>query len=204
MKTSFSIKKMFIIILIVCISLMILLTLSGALFGYLAANGETPMYSTSALILIQSGDSGSSSVINDDKTYTDDISSSEKLVNTCATLFMKDPDMKSLISGASVSIEPVEGSFFLRITSTSADPHTAANIANLVAKTAPVVFKKYFDAGRVDTVDEAFVPSSPSSPSYGDYVRNGALIGLGIADGIAIVLAAAGVIIYFVKRTKKS
>jgi capsular polysaccharide biosynthesis protein len=111
------------------------------------------------------------------------------LANTCTTLFTVDPDIKSLISGASISISTVEDSYFLRITATSADPHTAANIANLVANTAPAVFKKYFDdAGRVDTVEEAYVPSSPYSPNKNQYVMTGLAIGLILALVISFLL----------------
>ena len=118
-----------------------------------------------------------------------DISSSQMLANTCSTLFTVDPDMKSIISGASISISVVEDSYFLRISSTSSDPHTAANIANLVANTAPQVFKKYFgDAGKVDTVEEANVPSSPSSPNRSKYVLIGLLAGLVLSLIISFLL----------------
>ena len=118
-----------------------------------------------------------------------DISSSVTLANTCATLFTVDPDMKSIISGANITISVVEDSYFLRISSTSSDPHTAANIANLVANTAPQAFKKYFgDAGKVDTVEEANVPSSPSSPNKPKYILIGFLIGLGLSLIISFLL----------------
>ena len=105
------------------------------------------------------------------------------------TLFTVDPDMKSIISGANISITTVEDSYFLRINSSSSDPQTAANIANLVANTAPEVFKKYFgDAGKVDTVDEASVPSRPSSPDVKRYVIIGLLIGLVVSLVISFLI----------------
>ena len=111
------------------------------------------------------------------------------LANTCATLFTVDPDMKSIISGANISITTVEDSYFLRINSSSSDPQTAANIANLVANTAPEVFKKYFgDAGKVDTVDEASVPSRSSSPDVKRYVIIGLLIGLVVSLVISFLI----------------
>ena len=97
--------------------------------------------------------------------------------------------MKSIISGASVSITAIEDSYFLKITASSSDPHTAANIANLVANTAPGVFKKYFgEAGKVDTVDEASIPSRPSSPDKSRYTMIGLLIGLVLGLGISFLL----------------
>ena len=177
------------------IKLIIILSLLGTLLAFLYVSYMvTPKYSTSALILVQNGstfesDYSTSTSLNGEKVNTNDITSSVLLANTCSTLFTVDPDMKSLISGASVSISAVEDSYFLRITSTSADPHTAANIANLVANTAPSVFKKYFGAaGQVATVDEAYVPSSPSSPNKGRYTLIGFLIGFVLSLIISFLL----------------
>ena len=176
------------------IRLIIILTLVGTLLAFLYVSYMvTPIYSTSALILVQNGSNFesdySSSSLSGEKVNINDITSSQMLANTCATLFTVDPDMKSLISGASVSISTVQDSYFLRIVSSSADPYTAANIANLVANTAPSIFKKYFgDAGRVDTVDEAYVPSSPSSPDKNRYTMMGFAAGLVISLVISFLL----------------
>ena len=179
------------------IKLIIIVTLLGGLLAFLYVSYfVTPMYSTSSLILVQNGNSfgdinasNKNTTVGDEKVNTSDITSSQMLANTCSTLFTVDPDMKSIISGASVSISVVENSYFLRITSTSSDPHTAANIANLVANTAPQVFKKYFgDAGKVDLVEEAGVPSSPSSPNKMRYVLIGLLVGLVVSLGISFLL----------------
>ena len=178
------------------IKLIIIITLLGGVVAFLYVSYMvTPMYSTSALILVQNGNSmdssysSSNSGLSGDKVNMQDINSSVMLANTCSTLFTVDPQMKSIISGASISINVIEDSYFLRINSTSSDPHTAANIANLVANTAPEVFKKYFkDAGKVDTVEEAAVPSSPSSPNKSRYVIIGLLIGLVLSLGISFLL----------------
>ena len=179
------------------IKLIIIVTILGAVLAFLYVTYMvTPMYSTSALILVQNGNSfetdissSSSKSLSGEKVNMNDISSSQMLANTCSTLFTVDPDMKSIISGASISISVVEESYFLRISSTSSDPHTAANIANLVANTAPQVFKKYFgDAGKVDTVEEANVPSSPSSPNRSRYVLIGLLVGLVLSLVISFLI----------------
>ena len=163
---------------IVCV---IILTAAAGLIAYLVASaqerqnesdladavseGTTPMYRTASLIMVLNG--AKSSIITDsdsDRADTVDTEGSIQLAKSCATLFLSDPDIKSLIKNAQVTITPVENSYFLRITATSDDPHTAANTANLVASAAPQVFKKYFDdAGRVYTVEDAAVPSKPYS-----------------------------------------
>lgn len=178
------------------IKLIIILTVLGAVLAYLYVSYfVTPVYSTSSLILVQntstfeSGSTSSSTTLDNDKVRTDDITSSVMLANTCTTLFTVDPDMKSIISGASVSISPVEESYFLRINSSSTDPHTAAEIANRVAEAAPEVFKKYFgDAGKVNTVSGAEVPSYPSSPNKSRYIMIGLLAGLIISLVISFLL----------------
>lgn len=180
------------------IKLIIIVTLIGGILAFLYVTYMvTPLYSTSALILVQNGSTFESDIssvsgsktLSGEKVNMNDISSSQMLANTCSTLFTVDPDMKSIISGASISISVVEDSYFLRISSTSSDPHTAANIANLVANTAPQVFKKYFgDAGKVDTVEEANVPSSPSSPNRSRYVMIGLLAGLALSLIISFLL----------------
>jgi capsular polysaccharide biosynthesis protein len=180
------------------IKLIIGVTLLGALLAFLYVTYMvTPTYTTSALILVQNGSSfetdinssAKTTTVNGEKVNMSDISSSQMLANTCSTLFTVDPDMKSIISGASITISVVEDSYFLRISSNSSDPHTAANIANLVANTAPQVFKKYFgDAGKVDTVEEAGVPSAPSSPDRLRYVMIGALVGLALSLLISFLL----------------
>lgn len=180
------------------IKLIIIVTLLGGILAFIYVTYfVTPMYSTSSLILVQNGNTfesdissaGSNKTLSGEKVNTNDITSSQMLANTCSTLFTVDPDMKSIISGATISISVVEESYFLRISSTSSDPHTAANIANLVANTAPQVFKKYFgDAGKVDTVEEANVPSSPSSPNRSRYILIGLIIGLALSLIISFLL----------------
>lgn len=180
------------------IKLIIVITLLGAVLAFLYVTYMvTPMYSTSALILVQNGSSfesdsyasSGSTALSGEKVNMQDITSSVMLANTCSTLFTVDPQMKSIINGASISINVVEESYFLRINSTSADPYTAANIANLVANTAPEVFKKYFnDAGKVDTVEEASVPSAPSSPNKSRYIMIGVLMGLVLSLVISFLI----------------
>lgn len=184
------------------IKLIILITLAATILAFCYVKFfVTPIYSTSALILVQndssfnygsgsqSGSNTNPSEMQGERVNTSDIDSSVKLANTCSILFTQDPDMKSIISGNSVSITAVEDSYFLRINSNSSDPATAANVANRVAEEAPKVFQKYFgDAGKVDTVDKASIPSAPSSPSVSKYCIYGFIIGLIISLVISFLL----------------
>ena len=176
------------------IKLIILLTVLGGVLSYLYVSFlVTPMYSTSALILVQNSSSFDSDIsknqtTNEDRVNMNDITSSVTLANTCATLFTVAPEMKGVIAGAGVSITPVENSYFLRVTATSSDPHTAANVANSVADKAHDVYKQYFDAGKAEAVEYADVPSSPSSPDKMRYLIIGLVIGLALGLAISFLL----------------
>lgn len=164
--TPYTVFKRAVVISVVCV---LLLTLTVSLTTYMLVShtdSSEMKYCTSALILVRNGSPDFDSTGNNDGNSSS--AGYESLLNTCATLFVTDPDMKSLISGAEVTIEPVEDTCFLRITSSSDDPHTTANIANLVANTAPSIFRKYFgDAGKVSKVDDANVPSQMTKVDSG-------------------------------------
>lgn len=173
--------------------IVIMIVISGILAFLYVTYMVTPMYSTSALILVQNStsfDTGISNVQNGDENRVNmnDITSSVTLANTCATLFTVAPEMKGVIAGASVSIDPVADSYFLRVTAVSSDPHTAANVANSVADKAHDVYKNYFDAGKAEAVEYADVPSTPSSPQKLRYVLIGLLIGLVLSLVISFLL----------------
>ncbi len=178
------------------IKLIIILAIVGTVLAYTYVTYfVTPIYSTTALILVQNDSgfsTGSATASNDtegQKVNTNDITQSVMLANTCTVLFEEDPDMKSIISGNTVSISAIEDSYFLEIKVSSSDALTAANVANQLASAAPEVFAKYFgEAGKVDTVDEAAIPSRPSSPDVKQYIMMGFLGGIVLAMAIAFLI----------------
>ena len=176
------------------IKLIIILTIVGGGLAYLYVSFlVTPMYSTSSLILVQNSSAVETNITTSNDTNVNrvnmsDITSSVTLANTCATLFQVAPEMKGVISGAGVTIAPVQDSYFLRVTAVSSDPHTAANVANNVADKAHDVYMKYFDAGRAEAVEYAEVPHSPSSPNKTRYLVIGLLIGLVLSLGLSFLL----------------
>ena len=175
------------------IKLIVILAIVGAIaaFGYVNIFVDE-IYSTKALLLVQneSGEEGSSTLDSqvEEKVNINDISDSVKLANTCTILFTTDPDMTELFAGCNVNITPIEESYFLEVVVSSNEPDRAANVANQVVQKAPEVFGKYFSAGKVDTVYEAQIPGSPSSPDVAQYVIMGFLFGLILALGIAFLI----------------
>lgn len=177
------------------IKLIVAFAIIGAIVSFVYVKCFVPeMYSTKALILVQNDAGFSSSAATaegdvNERVDTNDITQSVMLANTCTVLFAKDPDMKNIISGNSVSISAIEESYFLEISVTSQDPLTAANVANQLAEEAPKVFAKYFgEAGKVATVEEAAIPGSPSSPDVQKFIVLGLLGGLVLALGISFLL----------------
>lgn len=162
---------------IICIVSVIILTSAAAVISYLIASGnndaassakgtDDPIYETSSLILAQKDSSLTGAIHNqdsDDKVNTSDTSSSVAFSNTVAAILEADPEMKSLISDANIDIEPVKDSYLIRITASSSDPKNAANTANQVAHTAPQIYHKYFESGKISVVEDADIPSNPVS-----------------------------------------
>ncbi len=179
------------------IKLIVILTIVGAVLSFVYVSYfVTPTYTTTALLLVQNdagtiagGATTTTDSDDSEKVNVADITQSVMLANTCTVLFTQDPDMKSIIAGNNVSISAVEESYFLRITVSSSDALTAANVANQIAEAAPTVFAKYFgEAGRVDTVDDAPIPGTPSSPNVKQFVVLGLAAGFFLALIISFLL----------------
>ena len=108
------------------IKLIIIMTLVGTVLAYFYVSFfVAPTYTTTALILVQnnagfsSGNVSTSTGQDNSEVDTNDITQSVMLANTCTVLFQKDPDMKSIIAGNSVTISAIEDSYFLEIRVTS-------------------------------------------------------------------------------------
>ena len=176
------------------IKLILILTVVGAIVSFVYVKCFVPeMYSTTAIILVQSdsalGGATASDNSSGEKVDTNSISQSVELANTCKVMFERHPMMRSIISGNTVSINAIEDSYLMEIKVTSSDPLTACSVANQIAEAAPEVFEYYFgEGGKVDTVDDAAIPSRPSSPDVKKYVLMGLLAGLVLALGISFLL----------------
>lgn len=179
------------------IKLILIMALVGAIvaFGFVKLFVDE-VYTAQALLLVQNDASFSgevSSAVDSDsdseKVDTKDITDSVMFTTVCQTLFTTDPDMTKLFAGCQVNISAIEESFFITVVVSSTDPDKAANVANQLTEQAPVVVEKYFpDKGKVDTVYNASIPASPSSPDVKKYVIMGLLAGLVLALGLSFLI----------------
>lgn len=150
----------------------------------------TPLYSATATVFIQNSNEEKETI------YTTDISAANYLAKTCALIF-KDNHMMTQVKesldlnyslkylASLISITNENNTQVLKITVTCANPKEAADIANKIVEYAPEEFKNIIATGNVKPIDEATVPTSPSSPNVKKYT----VFGLGIGAFIGILLS---------------
>ena len=194
------------------IRFIIVLTVAVGLLAFLYTNFFiTPIYSTSTMIFVQNysksnskssgnsgdADSGQSSGSSDynssnneqaQKIFNSDISGSANLAKITVTLFQNSDEITSLYDGCTVSISAVEGTFYIVISASGADPEKCANVANQVADACDEVFHKNFMYGQLGVIRTAKTPGAPISPNKVQNTLIGAGIGLAAACLIAILL----------------
>lgn len=69
-----------------------------------------------------------------------------------------------------------------------ADPYMAKNIANAIIQVAPTVMMEVVEAGSVNVLDYAVLPTQPESPKTVQYMVISALLGIMLAAVIIIIL----------------
>ena len=173
----------------------------------------TPIYSTSTMIFVQnysksnpktnasgadadaaqsaasgSSDANASNNEQAQKIFNSDISGSASLAKITVTLFQNSDEITALYDGCNVSISAVDGTFYITITVSGANPEKCANVANQIADTCDSVFHKNFMYGQLGIIRTAKTPGAPVSP---DKLRNtliGFAVGLAAACLISILL----------------
>lgn len=169
------------------IKLIILITVLMTLIAYgYSSFFITPVYTSSSLILIQNYDQDDAATqatsyynSSDSRVAISDIQQSATLAGHCVVVFNNVPEMTAIMAGASVRVEQVEDSSFVRFTVSSSNAQKAANIANQLAEQAPKTFAALFeDKGRIDTIRSAEPAGAPSSPNVKKNTLYGIVIGL--------------------------
>ncbi|SCN21462.1 Capsular polysaccharide type 8 biosynthesis protein cap8A [Clostridium sp. N3C] len=180
-------KKRFMIIFIITI----LSTVVSAIFSYLIIE---PKYKADISVIIGKNENGQSTSYN-----YNDIMMYQKLVKTYSTIAVsrtviedvKDKldleysveEIKSMISAT-----PEGDSQLLTLTVESDNAETAARIANQLAYSLKKTSKDYLNEDGVHILDDALVPTSPSSPKPVLNMLIAFFIGLMVSVGIAFLL----------------
>lgn len=174
------------------LKLILILALLGLVLSFSYAYFlETPVYSSSGIVLVQN--TSANYIVNDDgttqpqKILGSDFASSAVLAKNCSILFQNDPNMKSLIKDTKLSIESIEDTNFLKIKITSDSRSKSEKTLNDALDEAIVLFNETFSAGEIKIIDYA----SPATYASASSVRNktilGGLIGLFLGIGIAMI-----------------
>ena len=155
----------------------------------------SPTYSTSVSMCVYNSPDR---VTTDRVTTQSEITAAQQLVGTYMFALKSDlvldkvAEELKLGSGASIrgsiSTEAQSGTFAFTVTVTGQDPTRCADIANTIAKIAPVETVKVVKSGGVEVIDTAKTPTAPISPN----LRKNILIGL----AVGFALSFAGFFIY--------
>lgn len=144
-----------------------------------------PKYSTSCTMYVYSN---TDRISSDSSIGSNELSASQQLVKTYIIVLESDNVLESVKEelGLNISTSALRGMIscsqvneteVFRVTVTSTNPTTAANVANAIAQVAPAEIVRVVKAGGVEVIDYAKVPTSPSSPNLKKNILIGAMIG---------------------------
>ncbi len=179
----------------------VLTALIGAMIGYLAGKTViTPEYTSTTKIYVTANDETqqSNSVNTGElqagalltKDYEQIIESREVTETVIARLELKSGDEamshSTLLGKISVTIP--SDTRVVSISVTDSDPYMACDIANAVRDVAMERIQSVMDMKSVKIVEEANVPTSPSSTSASRVAMMGGVVGLVLAIAVCVIL----------------
>ena len=179
--------------------IIIVALIGGAIgFGY-SAFIATPIYSASAMMIVNSTETG------DYYTYynyvtSDQLRSAATLVETYSVIIKSDTVMdkvksevklddgqefESVIRG--ITVEPVNETQIMRISVTATSPDAALKICEKITQVCPDVLVKTVKAGSVETVSKPKTSGVPVSPSVKRNTMMGFMAGFMLVAGLIIL-----------------
>lgn len=174
-----------------------LIILAGILMALVAFVGTklfmTPMYTSTTSMYVLSRTDGSSSV-----TYSD-LQTSTQLTQDYMELVKSRPVLEQVIAVLNldmttdqlkkcISTENASESRILTISVENEDPKLAKEIADALRESVSIQITEIMEADAVNPIEEANLPTSPSSPSTMKNIAIGGLLGILIAAGIIILI----------------
>lgn len=157
--------------------------LAGASMLY-TMNCVTPKYRASVTIYVNNNRSSEKL----DYVSSNDLSTSQKLVNTYTNMLTSDTVLEKVIESTGqeytsdqlrklISTQQVDETEIFKVFVVHPDPTVAAQLANAVALTAPEVIADFVEGSSTKIIDYAKLPTSPYSPSYTKNVLVGGMAG---------------------------
>lgn len=150
----------------------------------------TPMYTSSAHMLVDSS-------AESDQLNINDINASEKLLGTCVYLLTDDAVLEEVASKLGPSynadrlrnvlrVEALSGTMIIRIAAETDDPELSARICNEMAAAAPGALRRVIKSGSVEMVGAAKPAKDPSSPN----VVVNSILGMLLGFALSVVIIA--------------
>ena len=120
--------------------------------------------------------SDTNQVVTQSSITSSQIEASQQLVNTYIEILKSNTVLEKVAKNfnssltasqikSMMSCTQIENTFTFRVNITSTDPQQATNVANAIAEICPEEIVKILNVGRVQVIDYAKVPSTPSSPN---------------------------------------
>ncbi|MBQ7432598.1 MAG: hypothetical protein IJV50_03925 [Lachnospiraceae bacterium] len=146
----------------------------------------TPVYSSTATMYVINAQNYDTSL-----SYSD-IQSSTLLVNDYRQLIRSDSVVDQAITELgltdltaskiteNLSVTVVNETRFLNVKYTDPDPYRAADVANKICEVSCTQFQEIMNVDKASIVDQAKVPTVPSSPHVKKYVLFGGLMGMAV------------------------
>lgn len=130
-----------------------------------------------------------------------DLSASAKLVDTYAAIILSDPVLDKVIAetgidatadslSKKITVESINQTEVFKVSVEAGSPEEAADIANAIARIAPIKISEIVDGCSVKVISLAKAPAGKSSPNYLKICFAGAAAGLLISAVVVFALAA--------------
>jgi capsular polysaccharide biosynthesis protein len=177
------------------IGLIMLITVLCGAAGFIYARFvATPLYSASAMMIVNSGQR------SQDYVSTDQLRSAASLVDTYSIIVRSDTVMDKVIQRLkmedtfddivkNISVSAVDETQIMRITITATDPQSAVNICTEITKVAPDALVDMVEAGSVRLVSAASSTFKPVSPNIPRTTILAAFLGFALTAALIIIRA---------------
>jgi capsular exopolysaccharide synthesis family protein len=155
-----------------------------------------PQYTATASMVVNSMQT---KVVNGQLVVANDVSLSKKLVDTYSIILTSDRVLQMVARDLGLNLPPnfmkqyvsvatAKDSEVLGVMVRNTDPWLAAGVCNSIMKVAPAAIAGTVEVGSVNVVDYAKIPVYPEPPAAALNATLGAMLGLLLGGGLALLL----------------